>query len=216
MAAVSRGLYNKDVPAGCTFFPPAMVNRDEGFYGPGTGQVTELDILNAIHSISSPAMDSLMLGITYAATSGILWFGIALSMVCMRKHRRAGVVLIVTVAAAYIVCDVLIKPVIGRTRPCEFADFEMLVPVPDTYSFPSGHTMSSFAAATVLALAFRRWAPLPLLFACLVGLSRMYLFVHWPTDVLAGALLGVFVALVSVYLFRAGGYLDLRKKDEGD
>lgn len=168
----------------------------------------ELDILNGIHSVSSPVMDSVMLSVTYAATWSVLWFAIAFGMVLTRKYRRAGIVLIASVILAYVVCDVLVKPAVGRVRPCGFADFELLVPVPDSYSFPSGHTMASFAAATVLLLVFRRWGIPALVFAAAVGFSRMYLFVHWPTDVLAGAVLGTAVAVLVYWVSRRTGFME--------
>lgn len=161
--------------------------------------MTELDILNAIHSISSPAMDSVMLAATYAATYATLWFVLAAVLMCFERQRKVGVAIIVSVMVAYIVCDLVLKPLVGRERPCDLADFEMLVPVPGTYSFPSGHTMSSFAAATAIFIFHRRAGIVAYVFAAMVGLSRMYLFVHWPTDVVAGAVIGIIVASACVW-----------------
>ena len=158
----------------------------------------ELDLLMGIHSVSSPVLDQVMLGITYASTHAALWLVMSALMMCTRRYHKAGMAIIVAVAVAYVVGDLIFKPMIARDRPCALADFTLLVPIPETYSFPSGHTMSSFAAATALLMFHRREGCIAMVFAALVGLSRLYLFVHWPTDVLAGAFLGIAVAYLVV------------------
>lgn len=84
-------------------------------------------------------------------------------------------------------CNLLLKPLTARVRPCDVSrGIALLVPRPEDYSFPSGHTGASFAAVSALLFSRNKlWLP------CLIGFSRLYLYVHYPTDVLAGALLGL-------------------------
>ena len=91
--------------------------------------------------------------------------------------------------------NLLLKNVVARPRPCDvIPEMPLLIPQPQSFSFPSGHTMSSFAAATVLLFASWKWGIAAYAMAGVVGFSRVYLFVHYPTDVLAGVALGIAVA----------------------
>ena len=110
-----------------------------------------------------------------------------------------GISLIVAVALAYIVVDVVLKPAVCRDRPFDVEDFQLLVPAPDTWSFPSGHTASAFAGAAAVLIHSRRWGAVAMVYAALVGISRLYLCVHWPTDVVAGALIGTALAFLAVW-----------------
>ena len=159
----------------------------------------ELDVLQWFDSVHGPVLDPLMVGITYSATSGLVWFVLGFLMTCSRRWRRCGVSFIVSVIAAYILVDVVLKPMVCRDRPFDVSDFDLLVPAPDSWSFPSGHTASAFAGATALLIHSRRWGVAAMVYAALVGISRLYLCVHWPTDVVAGALLGIAVAFAATW-----------------
>lgn len=101
-----------------------------------------------------------------------------------------------------LVGNVCLKNLIARPRPCWLDDsVKLLIPIPTDYSFPSGHTLSSVVGATVLTKTNRRfdWAAIPL--AALIAFSRLYLFVHYPSDILAGAVLGVAIGLA---VYRVG------------
>ena len=94
-----------------------------------------------------------------------------------------------------IVGNLCLKNLVMRPRPCWIdASVPLLIPVPHDYSFPSGHTLAAFETAVSIFLVNRKWGTAFLIFAALIGLSRMYLFVHFPTDVLSGAALGIFIA----------------------
>ena len=159
----------------------------------------ELSVLEWFDSIHGSVLDPLMVGITYSATSGLIWFVLGFLMTCSRRWRRCGVSVIVAVILAYIVVDVILKPLVCRERPFDVADFDLLVAAPDTWSFPSGHTASAFAGATAILIHNRRWGAVAMAYASLVGLSRVYLCVHWPTDVIVGALVGIALALLAVW-----------------
>ena len=149
---------------------------------------------------ASPLLDGPMVTITLLATHAALWFILAFVMTCSKNWRSTGIAVIVAVAMAYIVTDLLLKPLVDRPRPFEVLDLTLVVDPPTTASFPSGHTASSLAAATCILLKDRRAGIAAVAFACLVGLSRIHLGVHWPTDVIAGAVVGILCAFAATYI----------------
>lgn len=175
----------------------------------------ELSVLEWFDSLHGSLLDPVMVGITYSATSGLIWFVLGFLMTCSRRWRRCGVSVIVAVVLAYIVVDLMLKPLVCRERPFDAGDFSMLVPEPDSWSFPSGHTASAFAGAAAILIHSRRWGAVAMVYAALVGVSRMYLCVHWPTDVVAGALVGTALALLAVW-FMSRWVPCFRDLDRGD
>ncbi|MCC8057873.1 phosphatase PAP2 family protein [Cloacibacillus sp.] len=142
--------------------------------------------------LRSGAGDFLMPFISRLGDKGFIWIAAALLLVLFPRTRRLGVAVATALAIEIFLCNGLIKPLAARIRPYDInTGIQMLVARPADYSFPSGHTAASFAAAS--ALYFRRsgwWIPAGLL-AALIALSRLYLYVHFPTDVLGGAALGI-------------------------
>jgi undecaprenyl-diphosphatase len=133
----------------------------------------------------------LSIGLSWIGTWGLVFVAIALVLAILRRRPE----ILVTVVAADAAADLLAglgKLLIGRHRPFE----HQLGPSSSTHSFPSGHAATSFACATVLSFyAPRLRVPLYVL-ATLIALSRVYNGMHYPTDVLAGAVLGVVIALL--------------------
>ena len=142
-------------------------------------------------------LDALMPLITTLGNGGAVWIVIALVLLVQRRTRPVGVMLLVGLALGAIVGNGILKPLIARERPC-WIDFRvhMLIPTPQDYSFPSGHTLSSSVAATVLFLANYRWGRWAIPLAALIAFSRLYLFVHFPSDILAGALIGIGIGVL--------------------
>lgn len=175
----------------------------------------ELGVLGWFDSIHGSILDPLMVGISYSATSGLIWFVLGFLMTCSQRWRRCGVSVIAAVVLAYVVVDVILKPLVCRERPFDMTDFDLLIAAPDTWSFPSGHTASAFAGATAILIHSRRWGCVAIVYAILVGMSRMYLCVHWPTDVVAGALVGIAVAVLAVW-FMSRWIPYFRELERGD
>ena len=161
--------------------------------------MTGEDILWAIQRISSPASDFVMVFVSDSVTAGLLWFVMAAVMMCSPRYRAMGMAVVVSVCVTYLVTDAVLKPLFDTMRPFETMDVQPIVPAPDNASFPSGHTASSFAAATAMFLFDRRIGSVAGAYACLVGFSRMYLFMHWPADVVGGALVGILCTLFAVF-----------------
>lgn len=160
-------------------------------------------ILYWIHdNLSCGVLDMLMPKLTLLGSGGAIWLLAAAIMLCAKKYRRQGVILLAGLVAGVLVGNVCLKNLIARPRPCWLDDsVKLLIPIPTDYSFPSGHTLSSVIGATVLTKTNRRfgWAAIPL--AAVIAFSRLYLFVHYPSDILAGAVLGVAIGLA---VYRVG------------
>lgn len=137
-------------------------------------------------------LDMAMPIITKLGDKGIFWIICSLLLILFPKTRKAGITMAVSLGLEALCCNVLLKPLVARTRPFDVnTTLQLLIPRPDDFSFPSGHTGASFAAASTLLFGKNRMGPPALILAALIGFSRLYLYVHYPTDVLAGAALGI-------------------------
>lgn len=152
----------------------------------------EMSILYAIQQLHTPLLTTLMIMLTNIGNGGAVWAVIAISCLFFTKSRPAGIAILVALVLSFIVGNEILKNLVMRSRPCWIdPSVPLLIHVPKDYSFPSGHTFSAFAAASALYFSHRRLGIWALILAALIGFSRLYLFVHFPTDVLAGAFLGL-------------------------
>ena len=154
-------------------------------------QAVEFAILNGIQEyLRSGVMDVLMPLVSRVNDHGEVWILLAvILLVCRRK--REGVSVASALVMDLVACNLILKPLIGRMRPFMVnTAVELLLAAPTDGSFPSGHTAASFAA--VFALKYSGsplWKPAAVL-AGVIAFSRLYLYVHWPSDILGGILLG--------------------------
>jgi undecaprenyl-diphosphatase len=148
----------------------------------------------------TPWLDGLMLGMSSVGQAGTIWIILG-GVAVLEQPSRAGRwwQLVLAIGLAYLLVDHILKPGFARTRPFEaLMDVRVVGFRPVTYSFPSGHACSAFAGAWVLTLMWQRLAPVLWALAALIAVSRVYIGVHYPIDILAGALLGMGVgALVT-------------------
>ncbi|MDD6490394.1 MAG: phosphatase PAP2 family protein [Clostridia bacterium] len=165
----------------------------------------EFYILDFIHKyLSNPVMDVIMKFVSFLGTFGIIWIAITIILLCTKKYRLLGRSLTINLVVNLVACNLVIKPIVARLRPFEFnQSINLLVSAPTDSSFPSGHTLFAFAAATIIFIYNKKVGLLMYLFACIMAFSRLYLYVHFPTDVAFGAVLGIILAITSHMLEKA-------------
>ena len=173
----------------------------------------EWTILDGLQSIRTPFGDVFMPFVSFFGNAGWFWVVTAILLLCFARTRKTGAAVAIALVFDVILCNMIIKPLVARPRPYEVNTLiELIVQKPMEYSFPSGHSAASFAAATALALQKSKLAVPALIFAALIAFSRLYLYVHYPTDVLGGILLGAFVAVFASILTN---YIWRRKFEKG-
>ena len=168
----------------------------------------DIAILDAIQEhLRSPLLDAVMLIVTHLGDLALVWLVASAVLVALPRYRRFGVAVFVAVAVTAALGMLVLKPLFGRARPFVAYEFAgLLIPPPSGDSFPSNHSMVSFAAAAALCCVPGRGRLSVALkvagvaLACLIAFSRLYLYVHYPSDILVGAVVGVAVGVLSVRL----------------
>ena len=147
-------------------------------------------------------LDFLMPKITALGNGGIIWIVAAIILLATKKYRRGGVALATGLALVLLIGNVTLKPLIARTRPFDLIEgIELLIGAPRDFSFPSGHTLSSVVAAAILTMTDKRFGYFAIPLAVLVAFSRLYLYVHFPTDILGGIFIGAIISIFIYYIF---------------
>ncbi len=167
----------------------------------------DLAVLEAIQNIKCGFLDFTVPLITKLGDGGIFWIALAVIFLIPKKTRKMGLAMGFALIFGLIVGNITLKPLIGRIRPYNLAGYEdmlagLLVEPLKDFSFPSGHTLASFEGATAIFVFNKKLGIPALILASLVALSRLYLFVHYPTDVLAGLILGIAFGILGAMLSR--------------
>ncbi|MCI8416472.1 MAG: phosphatase PAP2 family protein [Lachnospiraceae bacterium] len=156
--------------------------------------------------VRRPWLDQVMGGITRLGDGGILAIFTCLLLLRIPSLRQTGKLAALSLVMDFALVNVLLKNLVGRVRPYAYGAVEGLLPIarlPVDTSFPSGHTGASFAVASVLFLCFPKRVGVPAMaLAALIGFSRLYVGVHYPTDVLAGMTVGIATGCLAVWLGR--------------
>ena len=161
-----------------------------------------LPILDWIQAnLQSPLMDTIMPIITLFGEGGIFWIAWAVIMLIIPKTRKTGIAMICALLMGLLVCNVTLKPLVGRVRPYDLqaemgVAINLLIDAQHDFSFPSGHTIASFEAAVVLLKNSKKMGIPAIIWAVLVSFSRLYLYVHYPSDVLVSVVLGTLFAFL--------------------
>ena len=174
-------------------------------------------MLYGIQGLHTPALDSAIRLIfdTLVGSKGQLWPILGALLLIFPKTRRCGAAVILGYGLAFLVGDVILKNLIARPRPCAVDEtVALLVARPGSYSCPSVHTALAFAAAAAVFFHHKKPGVAVLIFAALVGFSRLYFFVHYPTDVLFGAVLGFFLGWAACRLVKLAAQRLEKKKAE--
>lgn len=167
----------------------------------------ELGILDYIQThFRCDFLDWFFSTITRLADSGIFWILLAVVFLCFKRTRKTGLMMGVALLCGLLVCNITLKPLIARIRPYDLnPEVILLIDRLSDFSFPSGHTLSSFEGATVLMIRDKRFGIPALILAILIALSRLYLYVHYPTDVFVGVLLGILFGHLGVLIVNGVG-----------
>ena len=153
----------------------------------------DMAILDLIQSdIRTGFMDAIMPFITQLGDAGLIWIILSIGLIIPKKTRKIGFVMIIALILNGIICNIILKPMLARIRPFDVnTAVKLLINKPRDFSFPSGHTSASFTAASVLFFRKSKLFVPSLVLAFLISFSRLYLYVHYPSDVLAGLVLGI-------------------------
>lgn len=153
----------------------------------------DMAILDLIQSnIKTGFMDAIMPFITQLGDAGLIWIILSIGLIIPKKTRKIGFVMIIALVLNGIICNIILKPMLARIRPFDVnTAIKLLINKPRDFSFPSGHTSASFTAASVLFFRKSKLFVPSLVLAFLISFSRIYLYVHYPSDVLAGLVLGI-------------------------
>lgn len=169
----------------------------------------DYNLLMQIHSATqSSFLDIVMPYVTDLGNMGAVWIIISLILIANKRYRNAGIMCLVALLLTTITGEGILKNIVQRPRPfVQYPSIHLIIPKPPSYSFPSGHAGSSFAAAWIIARNLKKVAVPVYILAAAIAFSRLYLMVHYPSDILAGILLGTACAicaemLVKKYLIR--------------
>lgn len=162
--------------------------------------------------VRNPILDPIVIFITSLGDKGFIWIIGTILLLIPEKTRKIGWMSALALLGSLMLNNNLIKNLVARPRPFTvLSDLSILIPKPGEFSFPSGHTSSSFAAAAVFYRHLPKKIGIPaLVLAGLIGFSRLYVGVHYPTDVLAGAVMGILLSYLAEiminFLNRAGHF----------
>jgi len=154
-------------------------------------------------------LDTVMPLVTMLGNGGFIWLFLTCLLLCMKTHRKRGIMLLSGLAAGFLVVSLILKPLVARPRPSWLLEIPLLITNPMDFSFPSGHTASSFIAAFLLTAYRPRLGFIVLPIAALIAFSRLYLYVHFPSDILVSILLAGIISFCVIHTVRL---YDTRKK----
>ena len=156
----------------------------------------EFAFLYFLQDLHSPLLDSIMLFFTKMGNIGMPWLGLAVVFLCFKKTRKWGIAILGSMLLKELIGNLILKNLVARSRPCWIdTTVPLLVSSPSSYSFPSGHTFDAIVASVSIFLYNKKIGIAAIIVGLIISFSRMYLFVHFPTDVLASMILGVLVAV---------------------
>lgn len=164
----------------------------------------EIQILDWIQTLRTPLGDLIWPVVTSLGDGGFIWLATAFVLLLFPGTRRSGIILAMALGVDLILCNGVLKNLFARVRPCDVnTAVTLLVDRPADFSFPSGHTAASFASVSALYFAGeKRFWKAALVPACLIAFSRLYLYLHYPTDILGGIAVGILAGYLGFWTVR--------------
>lgn len=164
--------------------------------------------------IRNPILDPLMIGITHLGDAGIFWILLTAVLLLFKKTRQAGLVSALALVFSLVINNLWLKNMVARTRPYEVMDsLRLMIEQQHDFSFPSGHSGASFASAFACwKMLPRKWGIACLILAVLIAVSRLYVGVHYPSDVLGGIATGIFCGFLA---WKVNEFLIRKKMGKG-
>ncbi len=168
-------------------------------------QKLDLLVLKKIKHLHTHVNNRIMAVVTYLGTGGLVWFAMCVPLIISKHYRNTGINILLGLFITWLTGEITIKRLVGRVRPSEeLPEDEQIIKRPKYYSFPSGHSASSFSVVAVVLIRCPWWIILPVLvLASLIAFSRLYLRVHYLTDVVAGITWGLVCGFSSVAIYNA-------------
>ena len=154
-------------------------------------------------NMRSSMMDKVMPLITSLGNGLTIWMLIGVILIINKKYRRHGIMIIISLILCVIVGNLSLKPLVARVRPFNATPLldVLLIKPPTDFSFPSGHAMCSFASGVVMFYMNKKIGTFALILSSFIGFSRLYLYVHYPSDVFCGMVIGILLGVSSIIIF---------------
>ncbi len=177
--------------------------------------LNETFILDAIQKIRNPFLDRFMVSISSLGNLSLVWISLIIVFLTTNKYRNQGKIIIISFILNIIVVNLIMKTAFARVRPYEANNFtDLLVIRLSDNSFPSGHSSFAFSFLTVILLLTK--SKLLKIYTSIlaigIALSRLYLYVHYPTDVLVGSIVGILLALLAIKIYQSDKYKNIKEK----
>lgn len=174
----------------------------------------EFSFLYALQEMNNAVLDPVMIVASTLGNNGFIWIVITVILAFTKRYRECAMVMALALFLSLLLCNITLKNLVQRDRPFWIDEQVILkIKAPTEYSFPSGHTFSSFASAVVLLVYSRKMGVAALTLAAIIAFSRLYLFLHFPSDILASVVLGSVTAGFAIMLFRKFIRPALQKSD---
>lgn len=155
------------------------------------------------NNLHNNILDKLMPFLTFLGSKGgLVWIAVCVALLFSKKYRMAAVMGICVIILSNIVSEYVIKLIVQRPRPFILHPHELLISKPEGYSFPSSHTAVSFGVSIVLFKSIKKFGFTLITLALLISFSRLYLFVHYPSDVITGVITGILCSLLVLRIFK--------------
>lgn len=155
-------------------------------------------MIDRVQRLRTEKLDDIMILITKSGNGGLIWIIVALYLYIFKKMHAQAIVLLCVITVCAVIANFVIKGLFTKDRPCDLDEtVDLLIRRPMGSSLPSGHSASSFASVVVIFYMNPWWGTAALLWASLIAFSRIYLYVHFPSDVLFGIVSGTIIGLVA-------------------